>query len=220
MAPGDPGARTRPYAVVKPRFLMDLIEDRYRVGMTAGHDNRLALAAEAAEQCMSTLGPRWSHVRSVAALASEVASALRLDETLLTAAAWLHDIGYAPSVQRTGSHALDGARHLRERGVDRRIVKLVAHHSCAVVEAEERGLASELLAEFPAETSVLTDALWYCDMMTGPAGERVTLEERLDEIRNRYGPGHVVARSAERAKSELVAAVCRTEARLRTAREG
>ena len=30
-------------------------------------------------------------------------------------AAWLHDVGYAPSLVETGLHALDGARFLRDR---------------------------------------------------------------------------------------------------------
>ena len=32
----------------------------------------------------------------------------------MTAAAWLHDIGYAPAVDDTGFHPLDGARYLRD----------------------------------------------------------------------------------------------------------
>lgn len=58
------------------------------------------------------------------------------------------------------------------------------------------------------------DALWYCDMTTGPDGKAVSVEERLAEIRARYGPGDVVTRFVERAEPELVAAVRRVEKRL------
>ena len=35
----------------------------------------------------------------------------------LVAAAWLHDIGYAPELVETGFHPLDGARYLRREGL-------------------------------------------------------------------------------------------------------
>jgi hypothetical protein len=39
---------------------------------------------------------------------------LGADADLLEAAAWLHDIGYAPVLAATGLHASDGARYLRD----------------------------------------------------------------------------------------------------------
>src|SRR5207244_449132 len=45
----------------------------------------------------------------------------------------------APELVESGLHPLDGARYLRGLGTGPvRIVCLVAHHSCAVIEAEER----------------------------------------------------------------------------------
>ena len=65
------------------------------------------------------------------------------DAELVEAAAWLHDIGYAPDLHDTGFHPLDGARYLRDvEGADPLLCRMVAHHSCALTEAEERGLAS------------------------------------------------------------------------------
>src|SRR5580693_4887911 len=57
---------------------------------------------------------RWSHSRGVAARARTLAPILGPDASLLTAAAWLHDIGYAPALAETGFHPLDGARYLRD----------------------------------------------------------------------------------------------------------
>lgn len=130
---------------------------------------------------------RWRHVQSVAARARLVAERLSLPEDLV-AAAWLHDIGYAPELVDTGLHPLDGARYLRRIDVDERIVSLVAYHSYALMEAEVRGLGDVLAREFFPGEPALTEALCYCDMTTGPDGEHVQPGDRLAEIRNRYGP--------------------------------
>ena len=65
----------------------------------------------------ASLPRRWRHVRSVARRARWVAKQLSLSDDLV-AAAWLHDIGYAPELVVTGFHPLDGARYLRREGVD------------------------------------------------------------------------------------------------------
>jgi hypothetical protein len=160
---------------------------------------------------------RWRHVGAVADSAERTGSALSLDTDVLVAAAWLHDIGYSPALIDTGFHPLDGARYLRDLGWDTGVVQLVAHHSGAVLEAEERGLREQLLTEFPFEPSPAMDALWYCDMTTGPDGHTVSVEDRLAEIRARYGPSDVVTRFVERAEPELVAAVRRVEEQIATA---
>ncbi|MGW0560049.1 HD domain-containing protein [Streptomyces sp. NPDC003016] len=73
-------------------------------------------AAELAESLLPPLGNRWLHTQAVAARAVEASKALPESERdLLVAAAWLHDIGYAPGLRDTGFHPLDGARHLSAR---------------------------------------------------------------------------------------------------------
>jgi HD domain len=158
---------------------------------------------------------RWAHTQGVAATARGLAPVLGLDAGLVTAAAWLHDIGYAPGVAATGFHPLDGARHLRDNeranGV---LCRLVAYHSCAINEAIERGLARELAAEFRPARRDLADALIYCDMTTSPDGRRLPVARRLAEIRSRYGPGHLVSRSIARSAPELTSAVGRVTGRM------
>jgi putative nucleotidyltransferase with HDIG domain len=174
-----------------------------------------AEARDLAERLLSpSLPRRWSHVSSVAQRAEEIAAPLGLRSDLLVSAAWLHDIGYAPPVVGTGFHPLDGARYLRSLGYPDRLTSLVAHHSRALLEAEIRGLDAELVREFPQEESATADALWFCDMTTGPDGEYVPVRERLAEIRKRYGPGDVVTCFIDRAEADLIAAVQRTEERL------
>ena len=157
---------------------------------------------------------RWAHVRAVAAKAQAVGEAVAPeDRDVLVASAWLHDVGYSPDLVDTGFHPLDGGRWLRRERFDDRIARLVAHHSCAWLEAEERGLYDVLVAEFPREESAVADALCFSDMTTGPDGQDFEVLERLAEIRSRYGPDHLVTRFIIRAEPEMVAAVRRTQAR-------
>ena len=182
-------------------------------GMTADE------AYELAERLLAEPLPRrWAHTQGVARRALELAPAVGEDSDLIHAAALLHDVGYAPELAVTGLHPLDGARYLRGRGVDERLVRLVAHHSCALCEARERGLASELLDEFEPERGDLMDALLWCDMTTSPDGEPVDLDERLRDIFERYPPDDPVARSITAATPELRAAVHRVEQRLAATR--
>src|SRR5215471_13992874 len=92
---------------------------------------------------------RWAHSQGVAAQARTLAPILGDKADLLEAAAWLHDIGYAPDLVDTGFHPLDGARYLRDtHHANTHLCRLVAHHSCALIEARKRGLADMLVCEF------------------------------------------------------------------------
>ena len=158
---------------------------------------------------------RWAHSTGVAATAGALAPVLGPHADAVTAAAWLHDIGYAPVLHGSGFHPLDGARYLRDvQHADPLVCRLVAHHSCAAIEATERGLAADLLCEFRPAPRGLADALIYCDMTTGPQGQRMTIEQRLAEIGSRYGPDHVVSCALARSAPELVAAVARVTHKL------
>jgi hypothetical protein len=167
-----------------------------------------------------TLPKRWAHTRGVAAIAFAIAQDLCPEPWLLVAAAWLHDIGYAPAIASagTGFHPLDGARHLRDQEHANSVLcRLVAHHSCAPIGASELGLAAELAEEFPAPPLDLQDALTYCDMTTGPDGQRMVVADRLVEICASYGPDHVVTRAITRSAPEITAAVNRVSSRLAAA---
>jgi hypothetical protein len=118
------------------------------------------------------------------------------------------DIGYAPDLTMTGFHALGGARYLRDaQHADTVLCRLVAHHSCAIIEAGERGLADILSSEFDPAPDVLASVLTCCDMTTSPDGEPVPAGRRLAEIHDRYGSGHLVSRSIQRAPPMILRAV-------------
>jgi hypothetical protein len=159
---------------------------------------------------------RWAHSQGVAAQARTLAPILGKHADLLEAAAWLHDVGYSPDLIDTGFHPLDGARHLRDvQHADGMLCRLVAHHSCAITEAEERGLSRVLLREFPRPPRMLVEALTYSDMTTSPDGNPLAVHDRLAEIGTRYGPGHVVTRSIGRSSPALVTAATRVQRRMR-----
>lgn len=169
--------------------------------------DRVAWAEDLARTHLaSTLPRRWRHVQGVVRHASSAVPVVD-DADLLIAAAWLHDIGYAPDVRRTGLHPVDGAKFLETLGADDRLCGLVANHSCACVEARNRGVP----IDWPDEETAVRDALWWADMVTTPSGEPTDVESRIAEVCERYGPDHVVAKSVTEAAPALLAASERTE---------
>jgi hypothetical protein len=162
-------------------------------------------AAEIARDLLEgPLPRRWAHTQGVAAQAQKIAPLLGRDADVVEAAAWVHDIGYAPDLVSTGFHPLDGARYLRDAWrASPQLCGLVANHTGALIEAEERGLAEQLATEFPAPNSLLSDALTFCDLTTGPDGRSLSVEQRLAEITARYGPDHIVSRSIARSSDQL-----------------
>ena len=170
-------------------------------------------AEDHARRLLSPLGRRWRHAGAVAERARELANRLvPEDRDVLVAAAYLHDIGYAPQVAATRFHPLDGARHLRALG-HQRLAGLVAHHTGARHEARLRGLHDEL-TEFEDEASLVSAMLAYCDLTTGPDGERMTPERRLLDVAARYGDDSPVTRSLRAGWSELMDTVAQVEALL------
>ncbi|MFD7443990.1 HD domain-containing protein [Streptomyces sp. NPDC059909] len=168
----------------------------------------------AGELLRESLPRRWAHTQGVAGCARRLAPLLREKAGLLEAAAVLHDIGYAPNLVATGFHPLDGARYLRNvHGADERVVRLVANHSFALLEAKERGLHDELAGDFPLlGDPPLVDALVHCDMTTTPDGGRTTSQERVGEILSRYGEDSVVGRFIRRAAPSIHGSVDRVRA--------
>ncbi|MFC9748870.1 HD domain-containing protein [Streptomyces niveus] len=158
---------------------------------------------------------RWAHSQGVAERSRSLTPILGADADLMEAAAVLHDIGYSPDLAKTGFHPLDGARYLRDVAqADGRLVRLVAHHSCAWMEAEARGMREELEEEFPRERPHLADALCYCDMNTTPDGTPTNPVDRVNEIAGRYGPDSLIGTFIRRAEPEILASTARVLERL------
>jgi HD domain len=165
------------------------------------------------ERLLAPLGRRWVHSQAVAEQAKLVSKELlAADAEMLIAAAYLHDVGYAPSLAVLEFHPVDGARWLVEQGHER-LAGLVAHHSGSKFEAEVRGLSDEL-GRFIDEEGLLTAALAYCDLTTGPDGQRMMPEERLEDVEARHGADSPVVIGLRRAWPELMVAVAEVEDRL------
>lgn len=173
-------------------------------------DERLAVA----------MPQRWAHVQGVARIASVVApTLLARDADAVVAAAWLHDVGYSPSLSVTGFHPVDGARFARSVGMPELVVSLIAHHSGANAEAIERGLTTEL-AEFDAPPGGVLDVVTYADMTTAPDGSRIDAETRVRDILARYSTDDPVHSAVSRSAIELLASVARVNERLRRVEAG
>jgi HD superfamily phosphodiesterase len=167
-------------------------------------------AEKHASNLIAPLDNRWLHVQGVVRKARWGAKILREDDRpFLIAAAYLHDIGYAPPLKKTGFHPLDGAYYIRSYGHER-LASLVAHHFEAGIEAQQLGYKQEL-ATFPREHSLLADVLDYCDCTTGHTGVPVSWEERIREIRDRYSETDVSVQALSEAEPYLTQVVARVQ---------
>jgi hypothetical protein len=136
------------------------------------------------------------------------------DRDLLVSAALLHDIGYSPSLFRTGFHPVDGADYLLLSGAPERLAALVAHHSESRFLAAAGGHRAEL-SRFRREEGAVMDALAFADMTAGPDGQPMTVPERLADIAARHAdenPDRLTARQAR--VPYLVAAAERVRVRM------
>lgn len=102
--------------------------------------------------------------------------------TDVVAAAWLHDIGYAARTRRTGFHPLDGALFLMAADWPERIVRLVAHHSLAVMEAPFYGVGHHL-GVIEVVTGVDSDILTTADLLAGSGSPAPSAEGRIEALR-------------------------------------
>jgi hypothetical protein len=172
----------------------------------------VAEARRISAEHLKSLRPRWAHVQVVGDLAEGLFDSGMVVEDVAMAA-WLHDIGYARALQRSGFHSLDGAWYLRDLGAPEALVGLVSRHTGAEFEADERGLLSDL-ESLPSPHRADLDVLTLLDLVVGPDGGLTTPEERLREIGSRYPPEDPVQRAVSRSSPGLLAAAARARARL------
>ncbi len=138
-----------------------------------------ALAVDVLRDCPDV----YEHSSRAARRASELAQRVATSRTAdVVAAAWLHDIGYAAPLTRTGFHPLDGALFLMAEDWPERIVRLVAHHSLASLEAPFYGVGHHL-GVIEVVTGVDADLLVSADLGAGLGDPLPTVQERLDSLR-------------------------------------
>lgn len=117
--------------------------------------------------------------RGAASLAHSIPSSRTAD---VIAAAWLHDIGYSSQLRRTGFHPLDGALYLMSQDWPERVIRLVAHHSLAALEAPFYGVGHHLRV-IEAVTGVDADILVSADLGAGVGSPAPTIDARLEAMR-------------------------------------
>lgn len=182
------------------------------------NDEMITVARALARTWLAPLPRRWSHTLGVAAAAERLAIVLpEGDRAAVVAAALVHDIGYSPQLARSGFHPIDGARFLHQQGLPSVVVALVAHHTGAAVEAEQRGLTAAL-AQVPCPPPAMLDVLTCADLSTSPTGQPVRVEDRIAEILTRYPADHLVHRAVLRSTPDLLAAATRVRNRLAATR--
>ncbi len=164
-------------------------------------------ARELASDRLTTLPRRWAHAVAAGRLAESLAESSELPERIVIAA-WLHDVGYSPSAVATRLHGLDGARFLVTQGAPSEVLPLVAYHTGAQFEAEERGLVQELRVFDPPPVSDL-DLLTLVDLAVGPDGGLVIAQDRIAEILRRYADNDPVHRAVSRSGPALLLAATR-----------
>ena len=169
-------------------------------------------ASKVASEYLSGLGRRWNHVRGVGLVADALAAAGSIPGDV-AAAAWLHDLGYAEELSTTGFHPLDGAVFLVGEGAPAEVVGLVAYHTGAAFEAEERGLSTEL-AEMPDAHPDALDVITLLDLVIAPDGTLTDPETRIGEILSRYPATSPVHRAVSRSQDELLTSAARARVQL------
>lgn len=92
--------------------------------------------------------------------------------------------------------------------MDQLVVSLVAFHTGAEIEAEERGLVHEL-NRFARPPQDLLDSLILCDLTVSPTGTGTDVVSRIEEIMTRYGVDHPVHRAVRRSSDYLQACCAR-----------
>ncbi len=175
------------------------------------------LAEDVARYVLHQHPERVEHTEGVAERAKLLTAAVPdTDAPLLVAAAWLHDIGYAATVRRTGFHPLDGALVLREMGWPLEVTTLVAHHSGARFVAAVRGLL-DALEPFPFVANPLTDAVTVVDQTAGPHGVSMSINARMEDMLTRHGDDSPNARAHPQRRPYLLSAAARVAERLERA---
>lgn len=146
------------------------------------------------EQAFAATPSRFWHSRAVwhrtaQACRRELAGWSPARRDALVLAALLHDVGRAIDPRNTAPHGFVGGAWLDELGLHD-VARLVAHHSGARHEAEQRGMTDLDRWPLDAFTDDERDALavlTYVDRTTNAAGIEVTFTERRADLVKRFG---------------------------------
>ena len=186
------------------------------IGVTSAEPPLVQRARESASKTLSADRNRLAHSAAAARVAAQAAGALaRQEAEIIVAAAWLHDIGYAPTLRKTGYHPVDGALALMREAWPDRVVRLVAHHGLAALEAPFYSVAHHLGVIDPVP-GLAAELLIYADMTSGTRGEPVSPLERAEHMRRNDRKGPVPEEVRESRYASLVSIAVGVSGRLGT----
>ena len=178
-----------------------------------GDMSSVADSVELAHKYVSGMGDGWVHLSTVGGVAEGLARRSEFDTESVVSAAWLHDVRYAPECGRNRCHPLDGANLLLSVGVPDSVVALVAHHTGAAHEAEERACSTS--GELPSPDTAALDVLTMVDLAVEPAGQSQLDVNRIAGMLKRYGEDDPVYRAVTRSRDLLLASSARGKRLLR-----
>jgi hypothetical protein len=142
---------------------------------------------------------RFQHILGVVQCMDNLLPALNVPDAWkmdLLQACYLHDIGYSPKLNHYDFHPLDGAIFAKEKGFSKPVVAAVLFHSCAYETVLETRLdllpIYEENMDLDEKDRTFIDLVTYCDLHTSPTGRFITLEERVQDVVERYGENHPV----------------------------
>lgn len=168
-------------------------------------------------ELLGKTGTRLAHSVGVARRAEQLTTDWTTSKRKhVTTAAYLHDIGYSSKCRRTGWHPYDGALWLADNGYDLPLCQLVLWHTASWHEGRLRGLLDTAVTRFgpPDTNSIEVAVLTASDLLTGPTGQPLTIDERVDDIKNRYSSESVVARALTKAETDMRCCVKRALAQV------
>lgn len=147
---------------------------------------------------------RLNHIKMVVSNIKELSNLCDLSSKsydILLASAYLHDIGYLNTLNKFNFHAYDGYVYLLNKGFDISVCNLVLHHTYSelldVITSDTKKevldcYRSNKLVNLSSEEMYLFKLLSLADMTSDGKGNKVTIAERIEDIRFRYGKDSIV----------------------------
>jgi hypothetical protein len=191
-----------PFTIVEPKGVKKIVIDENLLG-----------------QYLPQRENRYKHILGVVERMKECLNQIHIDESLkpqLIQAAYLHDIGYSTKLNVHHFHPLDGAIFAQSAGFSKPVIAAVLFHSGAYesVKATRPDLDSiythnnQLLDE---QDQLFIRLVTYCDLHTSPTGEKISFEERIRDIVNRYGEEHEVSQFMLGNRTNFLETICWVE---------
>ena len=161
---------------------------------------------------------RYQHILGVVVLVEQITNHLPKETRELSIlCAYLHDIGYSPSIKNQFQleeppvsffqfHPIDGYHWILMNKLPEVCAYVAKYHTFSEQECK---LGHKLLylsyerGEKNEEHQWYIDLITYADLRTSPKGERVTPMERIEEIGQRRGFDSVPYRVLNRSQNEI-----------------